>query len=119
MSTASYAQNTDVERFIEWRQRLAQGQHEAWKEYIGDLQGKPLFPYLQYMQLTAELSDWPSEKLAESATYARTRAFLEVWPEMHISDNLKRQWLRRLGKEKEWKLLLAQEVTSPPTDIQC
>ena len=119
VSTASYAQNSDVERFIEWRQRLAQGQHEAWKEYIGDLQGKPLFPYLQYMQLTAELSDWPSEKLAESATYARTRAFLEVWPEMHISDNLKRQWLRRLGKEKEWKLLLAQEVTSPPTDIQC
>lgn len=111
--------DSNVARFVEWRNELAKGKHDAWKDYIGDLQGQSLFPYFQYLQLSAELTDLPKEQLLENATHARTRAFLDVWPDIHVSDNLKRRWLRRLGKDQEWELLLKQAVTSPPTDIQC
>lgn len=109
----------DVSQFKEWRVLLSKGDHDAWKNYLPHLQGKPLFPYMQYLQLSAELGDLDTETLANAGSFERAHAFLEVWPELHVSDNLKRQWLRRLGKEQNWQALLAQEIDSPPTDIQC
>jgi soluble lytic murein transglycosylase len=114
-----FAKDDDAARFSEWQQRLQKGEHEAWKEYLPYFQGKPLFPYLQYMQLTAELSDWSLATIEEAGSFERTRAFLDVWPELPVSDNLRRQWIRRLGKEQHWQALLKVDITEPPTDISC
>lgn len=115
----AYANNNAVEGFKEWHNRLARGEHEAWKEYQPLIAGQPLSPYLHYLQLNAELSDFNSERLQKEASHDRVRAFLEVWPNLPISDNLERQWLRRLGKEKDWSALLAHDIRSRATDIQC
>ena len=105
-SAPAAAISNDVKIFSEWQQRLQVGEHSAWKDYVAHFQGKPLFPYLQYLQLTAELSDWKLQFLEEEGTFERVRAFLEVWPQLAISDNLRRQWIRRLGKEKRWQFCL-------------
>lgn len=105
--------------FREWRDRLRQGDFEAWKSYLKPLQGKPLFSYLQYLQLNAELSQFSSQQLADENTFDRSVAFMEVWPELHISDNLNRQLIRRIGKEQDWQRLLRVNIDSPPTDIRC
>lgn len=118
-SHASLKASADVQHFKAWQNRLAAGEHGAWRDYLGRLDGKPLLPYLHYLQLNAELSDWSAEQLENAATHERIRAFLDVWPELHISDNLKRQWLRRLGKDQQWLMLLNQQVSKPPVDIQC
>ena len=108
-----------VKTFMEWRQRLSNGEHHVWKDYLGPLQGQPLFAYLQYLQLNAELSDFSGEELEQYGSYDRSIAFMEVWPEIHVADNLNRQLIRRLGKEQQWRRLLDQAIDSPPTDIRC
>lgn len=118
-SAPAAAISNDVKTFSEWQQRLQAGEHSVWKDYVSYFQGKPLFPYLQYLQLTAELSDWKLQFLEEEGSFERVRAFLEVWPQLAISDNLRRQWIRRLGKEKRWQALLNVDIEQPPTDIAC
>jgi len=119
-SAETATDNTDpVKIFGEWRQRLSQGEHHVWKDYLAPLQGQPLFAYLQYLQLTAELSDFSADDLLQYGSYDRSVAFMEVWPDMHVTDNLNRQLIRRLGKEQQWQRLLNLAIDSPPTDIRC
>lgn len=105
--------------FREWRELLRKGDFEAWKRYVEPLQGQPLFAYLQYLQLNAELSDYSPQQLTAENTFDRSVAFMEVWPELHVTDNLNRQLIRRLGKEQQWQRLIDQAIDAPPTDILC
>ena len=59
------------------------------------LKGHVLAPYVDYWQLSLRLERAPAED---------TRAFLEQYPNTFVAEQLRRDWLRVLGKREEWDL---------------
>ena len=78
----------------------------------------PLSSYAQYW--------WLSASLAEDRTYglpdpAEMRAFLKANANSVVGDNLRRDWLKALGKRDQWALFAAEIplLNSDDTEITC
>jgi len=58
------------------------------------LQGHVLLPYAEYWQLKLRLEEMPSTEV---------RAYLARYPGSYLADRLRADWLKELGKRREWQ----------------
>ena len=76
------------------------------------LEGYPLLPYVEYWQLKVRLDEMPSPEV---------RAYLSKYPGSYLADRLRSDWLKELGKRRDWPtfdLELAPLVVDD-ADIRC
>ena len=76
------------------------------------LQGHLLSPFIQYWQLTLNI---------ETAAPNAVLAFLTRYNDSYLSDRLRMDWLKSLGKQKRWELFLAQypQLVNEDNEITC
>lgn len=81
-------------------------------QYAGKLQGYPLAAFVRYWQLSLNI---------ESAKPDAIKAFLESHGDVYVSDRLRGEWLKVLGKQKEWALFQAERslLVNEDADIAC
>jgi len=76
------------------------------------LEGHVLQPYADYWRLKLRLDEMPATEV---------RAFFAAWPGSYLADRLRADWLKELGKRREWQtfdLELATLVVDD-ADIRC
>ena len=80
--------------------------------YSAGLQNHILEPYLEYWRLKLRLEDMPS---------AEVRAFLAREPDSYLSQRLRAEWLKELGKRREWQTFEAERplLANEDADIRC
>jgi len=72
------------------------------------LKDYPLYPYLQYQWLRKNLDN---EK--------QVKHFLETQNTSRYADKLKRKWLLHLGKNKQWPLIIQNQITTSSATLNC
>ncbi len=74
------------------------------------LEGNVLLPYVAYWQLKLRLEEMPSTEV---------RAYLGRYPESYLADRLRADWLKVLGKRRDWQTfdleIAALAVDDPDT----
>jgi len=80
--------------------------------FAGKLQGHVLAPFVQYWQLALNI---------DKAAPDEVQAFLQRNGDSHISDRLRIEWLKSLGRQKRWDLFQAQypQLVNEDSDITC
>jgi len=76
------------------------------------LQGHTLAPFVKYWQLALHI---------DSAAPEDIQAFLVRNSDSYVSDRLRIEWLKSLGRQKHWDLFLAQypQLLNEDSDITC
>ena len=80
--------------------------------FASALEGNVLQPYAEYWQLKLRLDEMPSTEV---------RAYLAKYPGSYLADRLRADWLKELGKRRDWQtfdLELAPLVVDD-ADIRC
>ncbi len=80
--------------------------------YAAALQGHALLPYVEYWQLKLRLDEMPSTEV---------RAYLAKYPGSYLADRLRSDWLKELGKRREWQTfdLELAPLVADDADIRC
>lgn len=81
-------------------------------QFAGKLQGHVLTPLVQYWQLALHI---------DSAAPDDVQAFLARNGDSYVSDRLRIEWLKSLGRQKRWDLFQAQypQLVNEDSDITC
>lgn len=81
-------------------------------QYARKLQGHPLEAFARYWQLSLDL---------EHAAPDDVQAFLDDYSDSYLSDRLRGEWLKVLGKQQNWALFSAQYplLANEDADITC
>ncbi len=95
--------------FLEAKKALENKDFEVFSRNIQQLQDYPLYPYLTYWQLRANLEEQPA---------ATIEAFLTTNKHLPVASLLRSAWVRHLAKEKRWKELL-HFYRGGGTEMQC
>ncbi|MBL8524929.1 MAG: lytic transglycosylase domain-containing protein [Betaproteobacteria bacterium] len=90
----------------------------ARAEFRGRLAGHPLAGYVEYWWLMANLGQASSFAATNAADFSQ---FLSAQPDGPLTDSLRREWLRALGKAERWDTFAAQvsKLQSDDADIAC
>ncbi len=83
--------------FLEAKKALERNDYEVFGRNIQQLQEYPLYPYLIYWRLRANLKEQPA---------ATIEAFLTTNKHLPVTPLLRSAWLRHLAKEKRWQEFL-------------
>ena len=96
------------------------GAHAAYRagdpirlaRHAASLEGHVLLPYAQYWQVRLRL---------EEAASSEVRAYLSKYPESYLADRLRSDWLKELGKRRDWKTfdLELASLRVDDADIRC
>ncbi|AGA91406.1 soluble lytic murein transglycosylase-like protein [Thioflavicoccus mobilis 8321] len=89
---------------------LARGERDSVQDLVAGLSDYPLFPYLRYAELAADL---------EAANPEAVAAFLETYPETPLADRLRSAWLDRLARQGRWSDYLTLYRPGGPTAERC
>ena len=84
---------TDDDRFLAAREAFRVGQYAKVAEQAAHLRGYVLEPYVEYYLLRMKL---------EEASAAQLREFLVRHQGTYLADQLRRDWLKSLGKRQDW-----------------
>lgn len=108
-------QTFSEEEMAQFRQLFLKAEHaikrkndSAYFLLSNQLKDYPLYPYLQYQWLRKHLDH---EK--------QIIHFLETYKTSRYADKLKRKWLRHLGKNKQWSLILQNPMTTSNATLNC
>src|SRR5690625_1698531 len=82
----------------------------TWRRWANDLQGYPLYPYLQAAELEHNLSE------AKPGDIAR---YLKRYPGLVPAERLRRHYLRLLARRHQWHDYLAFYRSGLGTTLQC
>lgn len=85
---------------------------ERLAQYVARLDGYLLQPYMIFWQLQLNLEEAPAEQI---------KTFIERYADLPISEKLYLDWLKYLGKTKQWEMFLAEYDgrASEEIDLQC
>lgn len=81
-------------------------------QYARKLQNYVLAPWVQYWQLSLAI---------DSTDAATLQRFLDRYPDSYLSDKLRGEWLKALGKQEEWEQFQAvyPRLVNEDTEITC
>lgn len=97
--------------FLEARKAFKSGQPQRFHQLAAKLRDYPLYPYLRYDQLSANLS---------RARVADVREFLDAYADSPLTERLRRSWLHHLARQHQWQHFLAFYVADQAdVDLQC
>src|SRR5688500_6674315 len=77
--------------------------------YAKKLDGHVLVPWLDYWRLSMRLEDIPNREVRE---------FLATHPSLYVSERLRSDWLRVLGKRSEWSEFDRQALRYTREDLE-
>lgn len=81
------------ETYMEAQRALSQRQMQRYRTLAAELQDYPLLPYLQYQEMTRQLSRLSSQEVA---------SFLYEHPYSYLGEQLRQRWLHHLAAHKRW-----------------
>jgi len=98
--------------FLAARDAFRAGNAARLESYAARLKGSPLEPYLAYYRLRLRL---------ETTDTATIQAFLARTDETPIIDRLRGEWLKTLGKKRQWDLFAAEypHLINEDTELSC
>jgi soluble lytic murein transglycosylase len=89
--------SADRARFVEARKAWRSGQLARFEQLAAQLREYPLYPYLRYEQLNANLARVSDEDV---------RAFLDEHADSPLAERLRRNRLAQLAKQQQWPRFL-------------
>jgi len=95
LATAGVHAATADDEVLAARDAYRTGDVTRLARYAERLRGHVLEPYVVYWKLSAKL---------EQANPAEVRAFIDANGDSPLSDRLRSEWLKRLGKNQQWDL---------------
>ncbi len=106
------AEPTDLERaqFVSALALAETGRGDEWKRLAVGLEEYPLFPYLEYTELTRNDS---------KPTRAAVERFIARWPDTLLAQRLRETTLRELAKREDWAGFRALWADSDDRDLRC
>ena len=120
-STADIISDTTVEQhfsdeeiaalrklFLQAETALRKGDNKNYFLLTEQLKEYPLYPYLQYQWLKKNLNQ-----------ENKVKHFLEQYQSSRYTSPLKRKWLYRLAKNKQWQTFLEFYSTTSDTSLNC
>lgn len=96
---ASLAHAGGDDDFLLAREAFRSGDGARLNVLLKRLDGHPLLPYVAYYQLQMRLKDAAPDEI---------RSFISAHADTPISDRLRADWLRQLGRQQEWTLFLEE-----------
>jgi soluble lytic murein transglycosylase len=107
-----YATEEELERlrqiFLQAEKAVKKKQSSKYSRLADQLNGYPLYPYLQYQWLRKHLHQ-----------EQQVKDFLEQHASSRYASILKRQWLRRLATKKQWQTYLEYYSDTTSSSLNC
>ena len=94
--------------FLQAENALKKNDDAAYFLLADQLKDYPLYPYLQY--------HWLKKNLAQER---QVKHFLTTHSSSRYAGKLKRKWLLHLGKNKQWTLLLQNQLATNDATLNC
>lgn len=113
LSQAARADSLDEQRsrYAQIKQAWDNRQMDVVQQLMPTLQNYPLYPYLQYRQLSDDLMNQPSLTVSQ---------FIQANPTLPPSRTLKSRFVNELARREDWRGLLAFSPEPPgSTEAQC
>lgn len=113
VSSAAVADSLDEQRsrYAQIKQAWDSNQMDVVSQLMPTLKSYPLYPYLQYRELTSDLSSEPAEAVA---------AFVRDNPTLPSTRTLQNRFVNELARREDWPGLLAFSPQKPgTTQAQC
>ncbi len=112
-SGATLADSLDAQRqrYLQIKQAWDSNQMEVVQQLMPTLQDYPLYPYLEYRQLTQDLS---------TASVTQISQFLRQNPTLPPAKSLSSRFVNELARREDWRTLLAFSPQAPePVAARC
>ena len=98
------------ENFLLAEKYFKQGKTGEYEKLKQQLASYPLYPYLEYTEITDKLHRLPAKEV---------RAFLENYADVHLADRLLNAWLSRLASSQKWEKFLEFYEPVSSISLQC
>lgn len=98
------------ERFLEARSALNSGKITRFRELAAELESYPLYPYLEYATI---------QRFWSKQTDADIQRFLDRNSDTLLAARLRRQWLKNLGRKRQWSRFLAFYQSPQAVKLEC
>ena len=108
-ASASVQGAATVDDFMAAREAYRAGNYARLEKHAAQLKGHLLEPYAVYWQLSMQLDQAPAEAV---------RAFLAAHRDSPLSERLRGEWLKVLGRRGEWDLFNAELPLYARDDIE-
>jgi len=98
--------------YLALRDAFRAGEATRVNTYTARLKGHVLEPFALYLQLLMRLKETDPDEI---------RAFIALYSDSHLSDKLRGDWLRLLGKNQEWEMFLGEFplLINPDRELSC
>lgn len=96
------------ELFLQAEKALKKNDDTTYFQLAEQLKDYPLYPYLQY--------HWLKKNLDKEE---QVKQFLSTHSSSRYASILKRKWLLRFGKKKQWSLLLQNQIPTKNVTLNC
>ncbi|MGU3414409.1 murein transglycosylase [Enterobacteriaceae bacterium C34A] len=113
VSSAVHADSLDEQRnrYAQIKQAWDNNQMDVVNQLMPTLKDYPLYPYLEYRQLTADLMNEPALSVSQ---------FVQAYPTIPSARTLKNRFVNELARREDWQGLLAFSPDKPTTtEAQC
>lgn len=113
VSSAVHADSLDEQRsrYSQIKQAWDKRQMDVVDQLMPTLKDYPLYPYLQYRQLTDDLMNAPALSVTQ---------FVQTYPTLPAARTLKNRFVNELARREDWRGLLAFSPDKPgTTEAQC
>ena len=112
LQASPYRPQAQEEMFLAARAAVRSGDYDKVARYDAQLQGYLLEPYVEFWLLRPRLED---------ATAGEVRAFLTRQQGSWLAEQLRKEWLKVLGKKQRWDLFRAEHplLVSDDNEISC
>ncbi len=108
-STALAATSTADDAVLGAYNAYTAGDALRFARYAKELDGHPLAPWIAYWGLSMRLED---------ATLAEVREVLESYRDTYAAERLRGEWLKVLGKRREWAEFEREHALYSPYDLE-
>jgi len=101
------------EQFLAARDAARAGDRVRLERLAGELRGHELAPYVEYWRLQPELKN--------DVDPAAVRSFLANNEGSYIAEKLRGDWLKQLGRQRQWELFDAEypALAQPDQELSC
>lgn len=100
----------DRKQYQQIRDAQSAGKITSLRQIPASLEDYPLYPYLIYSQLRPRLAGARDEEIVD---------FLSRYPDLPVTDELRRTWLKLLARQGRWGTYLEHYATQQDTEMRC
>lgn len=107
-SQQDFSRERDI--FLKAESAIQKNRLEEADQYLSQLKGYPLTPYLEYLKLTKDFSKTKEKDILE---------YIKSYPNARLSNRLRTRWLQHLAKQTQWSEFLKHYQPTNSVEMQC